>query len=307
MKHLFYLLSGLVAAGIILSSCKKFSTPPTVAFSTPLQALINSDTSLSVFYAVVKKAGEDSLYGGTRAVTVLIPTNAAFAAVGITAATIDAMPANAADSLLRYHFIPDTLSLAPGSYQAYNSLLRVPVYGYGNPDSLGNYFNGSLAGFQKLPGSNATVYELSAPLQIPAASLASMLASDTSLSYFSEALKHASLDPATVTGWITLLAPDNAAFRAAGYATLADIDNADTNTLSNILQYHMLPQQYFSNGFTGLETVMSLQGTVIQLSFNNGLVQFTGTGNSMAAGITRYNRIAGDHIIVQNINGVLMP
>ena len=87
MKRLVYIL--FFAAGLfcttVIPSCKKVNATftPLKVFSTPLQALINSDTSLSVFYAMVQKAKDTALYGGTDSVTVLIPTNTAFASQGI--------------------------------------------------------------------------------------------------------------------------------------------------------------------------------------------------------------------------------
>jgi uncharacterized surface protein with fasciclin (FAS1) repeats len=309
MKRLFHLSFTVIAvAGLaIFPSCKKDSTASPITASTPLQALINSDTTLTIFYAAVNRAGDNSLYAATDSVTVLIPTNTAFLSQGITTSTINAMPVAAVDSLLRYHFISSSANLTSGTYNTYNSQLGPAVYGYGNTDGTSNYFNGSLAAKQVLSGSNATVYELSAPLQIPAASAAQLIAADTSLTYFAEAVKHTNLSLVPATGWNTILAPTNTAFMAAGFSTLASIDSADINTLTNILQYHILPGQYFTNGFTGLSTVGSSEGNSVNLTFSNGMAQFTGTSNTTAAGITTANRIAGTNTIIQNINGVLMP
>src|SRR5450755_2795658 len=100
--HIFFIVTGVMAL-TIFPSCKKFITvAPITVFSTPLQALIDSDSSLSVFYAMVKKAKDSAMYGGVDSVTVLIPTNTAFAAQGITVSTINSMSAASADSLLRY-------------------------------------------------------------------------------------------------------------------------------------------------------------------------------------------------------------
>jgi uncharacterized surface protein with fasciclin (FAS1) repeats len=307
MKRLVYLLFFVIALTglVILPSCKKFITvAPITIFSTPLQALIDSDSSLSVFYAVVKKAKDSALYGGIDSVTVLIPTNTAFASQGITVSTVNSMSAAAADSLLRYYYIPSYDSLTPGSF-AFTNKLGTVIYGY--TDSTGNnYFNGIPATRQSLLGSNATVFELGTPL-IPAITVESLIASDTTLSYFAEAVKHTNLNLAPASGWNTILAPVDTAFIAAGYPTLGSIDSADIGTLTNILQYHILPGEYFTSSFTGLSTVTSLQGSNINITFNNGLVQFTGTSNITAAGISISNRIAAGNIILQNITGVLMP
>src|SRR5450432_2645454 len=165
MKKLAYLLFILICAAcmVIIPACKKTNAVfvPIKIFSTPLQALIDSDTSLSVFYAIVKKAKDTALYGGTDSVTVLIPTNTAFAAQGITLSAISSMSAATADSLVRYHYIPAYDSVTSGTYTFTNKLGTV-IYGY--TDSSGNYFNGIPATRQSLLGSNATVFELNTPL-----------------------------------------------------------------------------------------------------------------------------------------------
>ncbi len=310
MKRLVYILlfTTVLLCAMIIPSCKKVNGTftPLKVFSTPLQALINSDTSLSVFYAMVQKAKDTALYGGTDSVTVLIPTNIAFASKGITALTVGAMSVAAADSFLRYHYIPvyDSLT-SPGSTAVFNSKLGPVIYAAA--DSNGNYFNGIWGIKQTLLGSNATVFELSAPLQVQLISAAQLIASDTSLAYFAEALKHTGLNIIPASGWNTLLAPVDSAFIAAGYPTLASIDNADIAALTNILQYHILPGQYFTGSFIGLTTVATLQGSNINIAFSNGAAQFTGTSDTSAAIITTPNRVAASNIVLHNINGLLMP
>ena len=305
-QSIFFIV--LSAAGMLAISCsKKNITIQPIVSSTPLQALINSDTSLSIYYAAVKKAGANALYGGTDSAIVLIPGDSAFKAQGITLTTINAMSAAGADSLLRYHYIPGAVALVAGAYNVYNSKLGRPVYGYGVIDSSGVYFNGISASFQKLPGSNATVYKLKAPLQIPAGSAAQLIANDTLLSYFAEALKHTGINIVPGSGWNTVLAPVNAAFIAAGYPSLESIDNADISTLSNILRYHVLPGQYFTNTLAGLSSLPTQQGSNINIGFPDSMLQFTGLGNTTAATVTKANRIAGSSVIIHEINEVLMP
>jgi uncharacterized surface protein with fasciclin (FAS1) repeats len=306
MKRLIQVLFIVIAVTTILSACKKTTAVfvPIKIFSTPLQALINGDTSLSVFYAVVKKAKDSAMYGGTDSITVLIPTNTAFASQGITVATVNSMSAASADSLLRYYFIPVYDSLTLGSFSLTNKLGSV-IYGY--TDGFSTYFNGIPAARQSVLGSNAAVFELGLPL-FPAVPVTSLIGSDTTLSYFAEAVKHTNLNVTPANGWNTILAPVDTAFIAAGYATLASIDSADITTLTNILQYHILQGQYLIGNFTGLSAVTTLQGENISITFDsNGLVQFTGTGNTAAAGITVSNRISGGNIIIHNISRVLTP
>ncbi|MFT3932318.1 MAG: fasciclin domain-containing protein [Chitinophagaceae bacterium] len=306
--------TGLVFCGLVLlfiwavSSCKKTVTNNTsIESSTPLYALIIGDTSLSIYNAAVQKAGDKPLFLNTRFITVLIPTNTAFLAAGISKNSINAMSVAGADSLVRYHYIDSLPPLDSAAYTGYKSLSGPTVYGMGTLDTTVSYFNGSLANRQKLAGSNAAVYELSAPLRIPAASIAQLLSADTSLSYFAEAVKVTGINLVPASDWNTILAPDNNAFIAAGYPTLASIDNSDINTLTDIVQYHIVPGQYFSNTFSGLITVPSQEGNSINVTFSDAIIQFTGVGNTNAASIELSDKVAGSSVIVHKINGLLMP
>lgn len=300
----------ILLASMILSfcvSCKKDVNNNALSSTTPLYALITGDSSLSVYNAAVQKSGDSKLFTGTDSITVLIPTNAAFLSQGITLSTISAMSQGQADSLVRYHFLNAPAHLVTGSYNSFNSLLGPAVYGFGNTDGSNNYFNGANAVLQSLAGSNATVYKLSEPLTVPAASAQQLLAADSALSYFAEALKVTGFGLAPASGWSTVLAPDNNAFIAAGYPTLASIDSANVNTLTSLLQYHVIAGQYFSNTFSGMLTVSSEEGGSINITASNNSVEFTGTGNTNPALVTGADRIAGTNIIVQKINEVLLP
>jgi hypothetical protein len=93
-------------------------------------------------------------------------------------------------------------SLKTGSYGTYTSALGPSVYRYGGSTDS-NYFNGGQATRVAIPGSNATVYRLNSTIGIPYSSGTAYLQSDTSLSYYSEALHHAGINLATDTGWTT--------------------------------------------------------------------------------------------------------
>jgi len=298
----------LTAILLLANSCKKTVVVTPTISSTPLYALLIGDTSLSVFNAAVQKAGDSALFHGIDSITVLAPTNAALLTAGITSTTVNAMPAKSLDSLVRYHYIQGAANLNDSTYTVYKSLLGPAIYGFGSTDSTSSFFNGRAAILQKLPGSNALVYKISLALQIPATSVDALLTADTSLSYFREALNHTGISLTPSAGWNTVLAPDNNSFIAAGFATPADIDNADLTNMTNIVLYHILPGQYFTNNFTPLSTVTSSNASdTIKVTLANGQPQFTGNNNTAPATITQADRIAGTNIIIQKINGLLLP
>ena len=105
-----------------------------------------------------------------------------------------------------------------------------------------------------------------------------------------------------------VLVPTNSAFRSAGYADLAAIDNADSATLRHAIMYHVLPAQYFANSYNGLTTVeTSVSGSNIHIGTSATGATFMGTGNTSSAGFAGHNVLAGNTTIYQPINGVLIP
>ncbi|HSZ35410.1 MAG TPA: fasciclin domain-containing protein [Puia sp.] len=308
MKLSFRKLAFIVLPGFaIFASCHKDNNPsnPTPA-PTPLQTYISGDTSLSIYNAAITKANDASLFTSTDSVTVLAPTNDAFRAAGITASTINSMSSSAVDSLLRYHFISQSADLNAGKYTSFTSTLGSPIYGYGGTTDS-NYFNGAQATRVTIPGSNATLYRLNSPLGIPYSSAGNYFTADTSLSYYNAALTRTGLDPSANSGWTTVLAPTNSAFVAAGYPTIASIQNADSAKLRTTLMYNMLPGQYFSNNYMGLSTVpTSINGANVTVGTSLTGPTFTGTGNSSAVGFVGSNQIVGTNTVYQPVNGLLV-
>ncbi len=309
MKLSFRKLAVFAVPGIvILASCHKDNNPAPNPTPTPtaLQTYLSNDTSLSIYNAAVTKANDAALYAGSDSVTVLVPTNNAFRAEGITAATISSMSSSAVDSLLRYHYINQSANLTMGKYGTYNSYLGSPIYGYGGSTDS-NYFNGAQATRVAIPSSAATVYRLNTPLTIPYSSASGYFGADTSLSYFNAAMTRAGVDPSTYTGWNTVLAPTNSAFIAAGYPTIASIQSADSAKLRTTLMYNTLPGQYFTNSYNGVTSLpSSVNGANVTIGTSPTGATFMGTGNSSAVGMAGSNQIVGSSTIYQPVNGLLV-
>ena len=71
--------------------------------------------------------------------------------------------------------------------------------------------------------------------------IAEIAASDTSFSFLLTAATKAGLaDELAAPGALTVFAPTNNAFRAAGFATQADVESADATVLAGILTYHII-------------------------------------------------------------------
>jgi len=292
---------------LILASCTKTSAP-VKATITPLQAVINSDSTLSFFHRLLIQANETGLLAD-KPVTLLIPTNTAFLAAGYSQSYIDSLQSSQADNLVRYLFIPSTVAIpVPDStaYAPYNTLLGNPVYGMSDGQRV--WFNGARALLDTAHAGQAIIYKLDQILPASSDSLNHFLDGDSTLSYLAEAFRRTNLyDSLLLTGNYTLLAPVNSAFQNAGYDSLGAIDSADLGSLINLLEYHVVIGGYFTNTLAAQHTLTTKEGGTISVSLQNGLLQFMGTHNNSPATLVTSDQVAGKTIVVQRISQLLLP
>jgi len=306
MQKSFFYRKGSLALLILfcLASCRKTPAPVTNPI-TPLQSLINTDTSLSIFHRLVLRANEAGLVGNDS-VTFLIPSNTAFRSAGYNEGAIDTFPSSIADRLIRYHYIPSRVVPDANTYTGYPTQLGYTVYGM-TDGAHQTWFNGTPVTGDAANVGNVLVYRLSAPLQPPADSLDILFGQDSTLSFLAEVFLRTNLDSVLFSGNYTLLAPVNSAFIAAGYDSLGAIDAADSTTLVQLVKYHTLTGEYFTNILMGLSTVPTLQGSPVTVSGQNGGLQFSGANNPVPANWLSGNQLAGSTLIVHRIDRVLSP
>jgi uncharacterized surface protein with fasciclin (FAS1) repeats len=105
-------------------------------------------------------------------------------------------------------------------------------------------------------------------------------------------------------GPITVLAPTDDAFAAAlaDLGMTADELMADTETLTSILQYHIIPDRYFFRDLTSGPTLdTALEGEAVTFSLEDGV--FTATG----VNILDTDNLASNGIVHVLEDGVLLP
>jgi uncharacterized surface protein with fasciclin (FAS1) repeats len=313
----FHAIAGLagipILAGIVilfsgLGSCKK-AAPLAPVPLTPLQKLVNTDTTLSLYHRLILQSNETALLNDDS-VTLLIPVNAAFRAAGYSADSIDNTGATQANNIVLYGFIPSPVIIPvadSGAYISYNTLLPGASV-YGMSDGKQVLFNGVPAIRDTAATGKAIVYLLGVLAGSPPAdTLGDLLAADTSLSFFAEAMLRTGLDSTLPAGNYTLLAPVNSAFMAAGYDSLGAIDSADSATLTQLLEYHFIKGLYFTNTLAAQTSLPTLLGSPVSVIFQNGLIQFSGGSNSMPANLLPGSRLSGSDILVYRIDEVLTP
>jgi uncharacterized surface protein with fasciclin (FAS1) repeats len=299
-----FMFCALSAAGILFASCKKDDTPAPAANTVVNVATNNGFTTL---VSAVGTAGLTSTLNGTGPFTVFAPTNAAFSAI-----TVPSDPA-VLGNILKYHVVSGKIlsTALPTSYATGVATLNGDSV-YVKRFSSGNaYVNGVKVETANVDASNGVVHVLGTVLLPPAASVVAVAQSDTSFKLLVQAVIKCGLASAlSAPGSLTVFAPTNAAFRAAGFdsTAIANANAATVTTLTNVLQYHVVPARAFSadlvEGLTTAPTLLS--GKSLAFSVSGG-AKVTGSGNGgSASNIVKVNLVAKNGV-VHVIDRVLLP
>lgn len=307
MKTLFSSLSHL-ALFLLLSTtfiaCDKDDDDDSNSSKTIAQIVID-DANFSVLEAAVVKAGLASALSSGN-LTVFAPDNSAFAASGITEATITALPVSSVDSILKYHVLGAKVmaSGVPVS-DTVKTLLGTNIYASNNANGV--FVNGIKVKTADVQASNGVIHVIERVLTPPTRTIAQIAAASPDLSLLVAAVVKAGLLTAVSSaGKYTVFAPTNAAFNTAGFATANDINNAPANVITNVVKYHVLGTSVFASDLVAGATPATLQpGTVTIGLTPSANVKVSGSANA-ASGITVTNIVATNGV-VHIIDRVLLP
>ena len=298
------MLVGLFFVGLI--GCSKKKAAPDNNPNTPLQNLVNSDTSLTLFHHLLLR-GNDVALLADDSITILIPTNAALRQAGYPESIVDSSSSALVDRMLRYQYLPSGLVADSGTLTPNITLLGPPIYALKQNDGtiLFNTYAATTTGTPQQVGK-AKVYFLNAALSSPLDSLPELLFNDTSLTFLNEAFVRTNFyDSALLSGNYTLLAPSNDAFRKAGYDSVGAIDSADYNSIVQLLGNQVIKGTYFSSTFPA--SVQRLQGSDVTVTYNGGFPQLTTVSNPAPVNLLFANQVAGNNLILHWTDGILSP
>lgn len=311
MKHLkFSFIIALVATVILLPGCDK--RPQNILFPPGIQkdlVEVASEQGLNVFAAALKASGIDKEFDFLGQYTLLAPNDAAFNAAGITVANVGTvLPMDVLRAVLRNHMISGrvpSVNLLPGPNATYTSIQRdiLNTSTYAGATG-GSFFNGKKILKTDILANNGVIHVINGVLLPPAGNLQTVLAANPDLSFLNAAIARAGLTTTlnTTTTNLTLFAPTNAAFQAAGYADIAAINAASPATLSNILTYHVIPAanvtsttitsvfnrsgRLFSPDFVNGTNYLTAQGTSVTVTLSGNTVNVKGTNNATPATVS---------------------
>lgn len=304
----------IVAFLFVLSSCNKDDDDiPTIS------GLASDRASLTTLNTAVIKGGLAAKLNGTEQLTLLAPTNDAFAAAGITNAVLESLSSNDVANILYYHVIPSKILAAdmPAGPNA-----KVLTYNgdsvFVTKNSNGVFVNGIKVSEADVLASNGVIHTLSTGVLIPAPGNILATATANGLDSMVKALNFAATgaggDPTIATSiatdLLTVFAPSNAAFTALlADLGLTDITQIPIATLIATLKFHAIQGRTFSSDLTnGNLTMVSGGITTITLpSGTSTVATISGFGNGTnTAKITKVNIVSRNGVI-HVIDKILIP
>lgn len=267
---------------------------------------IAQKNNLNLLEAAIIRAGLVDEFNKSP-ITIFAPSDDAFKAAGYgDVSTINNAPVAELQRILRYHLIADRIdqsAIPTGVATVYQTTLadnRITVYKTSNSNISVN--NGKI-----IEGDNPTVggpvHIINTVLRPSTANLVGLAKANTNLSLFAAAVDRANastqaaLNAVTQNG-LTVFAPNDAAFKAAGYADVAAIQKADQATISDILLYHVLRTTIYSQNFQNGADIVTAQGASVRTNVSNGTVTLLGKGNGTSvANVVTADQVASNGVL----------
>ncbi|SOD91897.1 fasciclin domain-containing protein [Spirosoma fluviale] len=307
-------ISVLFLVLMVLTGCTK--SDDTVATPQTITDRILEDTQFSILRAAVTYAEMGDLLKGGN-LTLFAPNDAAFQAAGYSSPTaIASLSKEQVRALLLYHVLqgPVSASEIPGGLNPVATADKGVAYI--NKVSDGRVFINNAQVIQSdIKVANGYIHSIDRVLTPSAGSLLTAIRSNPNLTLLTAAVNRvagsnptllATLSNDASTNLVTVFAPNDAAFRSAGYTDLAAINAANLQTLTNVLLYHVVSGATFSNQLqTGtLNTLLS--GNRLTIMSTANLLTIKGNKNATAATIKQGN-IPANSGVIHIIDQLLLP
>lgn len=314
MKNWFKVLLSSCLVLVMVTGCKKDDNDSTS--DKTITQVVTDDANFSLLEHALMRAGLTTTLGtaGAGSYTVFAPDNAAFTAAGLgTEAAIDALDQTELSFILLYHVLGSEVvssAIATGDNAA-TTMLSTDV-AYISKKTNGNVFiNGAQVTTADIDCNNGVIHKINKVLMPPAGDIVDIASGNANLSYLVAAVVRASTGSTNVAaalsgaGPLTVFAPTNDAFIAAGFPTIASINAADPNTLASILTYHVVSARIFSCDLTNGQVATTLNTGTVTIATTSG-VTVKGNGNTTASNVTSADIVA-DNGVVHVIDRVLLP
>ncbi len=289
---------------ILITGCNKNKEPQ---LAETIAKKISEDPNLSMFKAAVAKAKLEAFTDGPGPFTVFAPDNNAFKAVGIhTEADLNKIDSNALVTLLTYHITSSrrlSLEIPAGPNAPITTQLGFSLFASKNTNGI--FLNGTKVLSADIECANGILHTVNRLLVPPTLNIVNYLGTLTNHRLLALAVSKANLtlttfNPTTAAA-ITVFAPTNAAFIAAGLDSTA-IANANITTLGNILKYHIVTGRLYGSDMKA-DSIKTVQGPKALITLTNGS-KIRGIKNGGPSSIVEFD-INASNGVVHSIDSVL--
>ena len=303
--------------------CQKKTGDPVDAQPKTVTDLLTETPTFSLLKAAIQQAGLSDALKATN-LTVFAPTDDAFKARGFTSPeSFKNIPADALRNILRYHLV---IGVVTTKTPEVASAINLPVESVNTaPLFLSNGASGLFVNGNKVIKSdqvvaNGIVHTVGSLLLPPTGDAVTALRNRADMGLLVAAITRAAVarpellsilngttSNATLKQ-ITLFAPNDAALTAAGYRTVADINNAAPATLANLLSYHAVAGLRFSNQLQAgqLQTLSTATNNKLTIAVAAAGPTIKGNANATPASVKEAD-IVSKNAIIHAIDQLLQP
>jgi uncharacterized surface protein with fasciclin (FAS1) repeats len=314
---------------LLFTACTKDDHALVVTAKPTIYEQIVKDPQLSLFKAALQRANmlSDSTFDSDGPFTVFAPVDSAFIAAGITADKINSLSPDSVAQLLQYHIVYGTLSSTSliGFYARYVSAQNKTFSPMITKNYYGMFLNGIPLVQQDIPVGDGAMHKIGRVAIPPAGRVYTLIKENPDLTMYAEALHVLGYDTSLdkekpvpqpyvqipVPPTITVLAPNDEAFKAFGFADVAAIDQADPKILHDLVEWYFIQDSYYTCNFRGgLE--IGIQPVYDPGYIGKGFqvlqdgITFRTTGNVIVPRIVQPDVVAVNGVI-QIVDQVIVP
>ncbi|MBY0535780.1 MAG: fasciclin domain-containing protein [Chitinophagaceae bacterium] len=274
--------------------------------------VVVNGASFTLLEKAVVRAELATTLATTQNLTVFAPTDEAFINAGLTEAVINSKSKEELQEVLKYHVLTSKI---PASSVPAGPNAAVATFGgkniYVTKSGANVFVNGVQVVTADVAASNGVIHVVNRVIVPPAGNIVQTAQAVPTLSYLVAAVLRADASGTSISGALsgagplTVFAPTNDAFIAAGYPTIASINAEDPNKLKNILLYHVIGARVYSSDLTEGAQPVTLQGGKVTITLSGG-AKVKGATNTSATVIASTD-ITTTNGVVHVINGVLLP
>ena len=304
----------LSAIFVTVYSCSKTDPPPVIPPNSSLTYMLALGTGTTIFNSAVIKAGLDSVFSGPAIFTLLVPTDQACTNSGYTQTVIDGYSRDQARAWVLYQTYAGS-ALTFESFIGAKDRKLITADGdsvFVSGDSNRTYVNGYQFLNSEVVASNGIMLAMQNVLVPPSQNLYQMMSTDTSLSFFTEAIQLSSAVPDSLSsllsngGPFSVLAPYNNAFRNKGYTSPSDLTTVNADSLRTLVLLSLIPQRLFSYD-VGDSTMLTTYGDSTLIFYLQGLLTTVRVlGSDTSSNIISANQMATNGVLFK-IDALLEP